>query len=90
MGFVKALLMIQERRGLHQEHGKSSHADIVEAVTSIGAGAWIWQLLEALAQLLNENLNRGFDGRYLYQKRLKSTSTIITTTYDALQEPIQN
>ena len=90
VGFMEALLMVQERRWLHEEHRKGSHADVVEAVTGIAAVARIRHLSEALAQLLDEDVDRRFHGQYLYQKWLKSTSAILSMTYDSVRQSIQN
>ncbi len=49
-----------------------------------------WRLLEELAPLLKENVDRGLNSRLLYQKQFKSNDSVIPNNYDLMLEPTQN
>ena len=55
---------------MHEEHGKRSHADVFEAVTGI-AVTRVWNLSEALAQLLNEDVDREFHSQFYIKNGCK-------------------
>ena len=67
VGFLKLSLMVKERRGLDEEHGKSGHADVVEWELGVGAGAWIRNLSEQIPQVVDQGIDHEIHGRKLYQ-----------------------
>ncbi|HEV7880541.1 hypothetical protein [Bradyrhizobium sp.] len=58
MAFFELPLMRQERRALHEEHGKGRHSDVAHAVGRVDAAALVREPVQAAAQRPKQGTER--------------------------------